>query len=197
MGTTVPATVSRARHRATVTVAEAVSAKTSIGETKAGQKLEPGGLHLWSFEAVAGDIVRVVGKSSSADVLVSIEYIPPAAKPGDEAAAPETDDAIVALPSTAKATGEAAALLRKTGTYQVTVSQRLCLATEYSLAIARGAKPWPTDQSLGASLKLGDTDCWTFEGERGKAEERAVDVPDLAPDDQREHHSDDQVGKVV
>ncbi len=145
-----------------LTLAEARVAPIAVGTPTRGQKLEPGGLDLWTFEGKIGDLIRVEAQTSATGLEASVSYLPHAG------AAPGSDNPLEVLPSKAKSPGVVTVLLKRTGTFQVTVSQSMDLPTDYSLALGRTAKPLPDRADQPATLALGDSEYWTFEGARGQ-----------------------------
>jgi len=151
------------------TVAVAKTSAFTFGSTLTGQKLEPGGLDIWTFEAKKGDLVRVNAQAPGLGVNATLAALPPAVKPGDTAPAEEEDGntSPLNLPTAPKANGVVVALIRKTGTYQISISPSLDSATEYSLGVTNGLRDWKAADA-SAELRVGDADYWSFEGTRGQ-----------------------------
>ena len=72
------------------------------------------------------------------------------------------------LPSDPKAHGTIVALLKRSGNYQVEVSQPLGQEMEYTLRMAQDVKPWPANQDISDKLVLGGSDYWAIEGKAGQ-----------------------------
>jgi hypothetical protein len=151
-----------------VTVASARVVPTTIGAANPNHSLEPGGLDIWTFPGKAGDIVRVDGRSAGAPVSAELEFVPAAVNPGDNDNAEEGSREIVLLPSDPKATGRAVALLRRTGTYQVTISQNLGMGTDYTLTTFRPEKLWDGEADVSGALGIGESDYWAVDGAPGQ-----------------------------
>lgn len=146
-------------------------------------RLDAGGLDLWTFQAQAGTIVRVCTESAGSPVSVNLTFIPSNANETASSAAEATGDAEEAsdpggasgtgtpaplriLPSRDKPRGGLVALLNRTGTYQVVVSQPLGLSAEYRLLTAQPVRAASAAEMSGA-LRIGDSDYFSFDGARG------------------------------
>jgi hypothetical protein len=150
-----------------LTVALARAMKTAIGEKTAPQHLDTGGLDLWSFSGKAGDVVRVNASSVGSEVSASLAYLPEKVNP-DDPSTQQDSEYVIALPGDPKSSGEAVALLRRTGTYQVSISQPLGLDTTYVLSTAIAAKPLPEPGGAKAALGIGGSDYWTIAATPGQ-----------------------------
>lgn len=152
-----------------LTVALARSFPLTIGQNPAPKKIEVDGLDLWKFQGKAGDLVSVRAKAGGMGVVSALEYLPPTRK-DDEAEVPDESVAapIVSLPSDAKDASQTVALLNRTGTYQIAVSQPTGQEIEYSLSLNAIAKPLPPNGASEGRLKIGGADYWAFEGKAGE-----------------------------
>src|SRR6185369_13912239 len=71
------------------------------------------------------------------------------------------------LPANPKAHGEIFALIRKAGTFQVSISHPIGREAQYSLAIGRPARAW-NGEAARDKLALGHSDYWTLDAKPGK-----------------------------
>jgi hypothetical protein len=184
-----------------VTVAIARVTPTTIGEVGPNRTLEPGGLDIWTFPGKAGDLVRIEARAAGAPVAATVEFVPPPAKPGEAAPSEEASGTLVRLPSDPKAMGRAVALLKRNGTYQVTVAQPLGMGTAYTLSSARPEKSWDGEAQTGATLGLGDSDYWALDGTpgqilrcQGAADQFDVSLELYDPNGERIEYNDDGAG---
>jgi hypothetical protein len=151
----------------TVTVAAAHVAPITMGATSPNRKLDAGGLDLWTFAGKAGDLIRLETHSGGPAASVSLNFLPPAAQ-ANASTAVDSGDSLVRLPSDPKARGALVALLRRTGAYQVEVSQPLGQEMDYTLRLAPDIKPWDAEQEVTDKLALGGSDYWAIEGKAGQ-----------------------------
>lgn len=173
----------------TLTIAPVRTAALTIGGANASRRLETGALDIYTFEGAAGEVVRVVATSMNPGVNVRIVPAPTS----DGGDIPEAADAapdgqrgrvalppspgssaqiasvpsVTALPVSAKATGEAIAMLAAAGTYQVIVSQASGLAAEYTLTASRPLNIFRNEGESTGTLALGSSDFWAVEGVTG------------------------------
>lgn len=153
-----------------VTVAPARVAPITLGTAGPKRHLEAGGLDLWTFAGNAGDLLRIEASAAGAGAGASVflSALPAAGKAG---AAPETGESAespVRLPSDPKARGAIVMLLRRSGNYQVEVSQPSGLATDYALRLAPDVKPWPAGQEIDGKLAIGESAYWAIDGKAGQ-----------------------------
>jgi len=151
-----------------VTVAAAHVAPLTLGVISPARHLDAGGLDLWVFTGAVGDLIRVEGRAVGAGVSVSLRYLPPAAKEGAPTDAQKPEDTLVRLPSDPKARGEAVALLKRAGSYQVEVSQPLGVEADYTLSASRAIKAWAAGADPTEKLAIGGSDYWAIEGKAGQ-----------------------------
>jgi len=184
-----------------VTVATARVAPLTIGAANPTRRMESGGLDLWRFTATAGEVIRIDASAPGAGTSVALRHLPPAAKAESQVEAAGAEDALAVLPSSPKAAGEMVALVKRTGDYQVEVSQPLGLEVEYTLATYRAAKPWTAGSDPSGKLTIGGSDYWVIEGKAGQIVkmEGTADPFDIAldlfnPQGERVDSNDDGAG---
>jgi hypothetical protein len=183
-----------------VTVATARVAPLMIGAANPSRHLEAGGLDLWRFAATSGDVIRFEARAPGAGASVALRYLP-VAKIEGQAETAGAEDAFATLPSSPKASGEMIALVKRSGDYQVEVSQPLGLEVEYALGSSRAARPWLADADSGGKLTIGGSDYWAIEGKAGQIVkmEGSAELFDIAldlfnPQGERVDSNDDGAG---
>jgi hypothetical protein len=142
--------------------------RTEIEDTNPARDLAAGGLDLWTFQGVAGDLVRVQAEAPAGGMIGQIAYIPPVDASGGPRKPEGPVPPLVILPCDPKSSGELVALLNLSGTYQVAVSQPLGGGIRYTLATSRAARPFAEDPESAGTLGLGGSDYWTIEGTSGQ-----------------------------
>jgi hypothetical protein len=151
-----------------LTIALARVFQFAMGQDAVPKKLEIGGLDLWKFQGKAGEMVSIRAKAAGMGVVTTIEYLAPAQKE-DEGQLPDAPSApIVQLPIGAKEPSQTMALLNRTGTYQVAISQLYGQEIDYSLAATTGVKPIPPSGTSEGKLAIGGSDYWEFDGKAGE-----------------------------
>lgn len=150
-----------------VTVATARVAPLAVGRVTPLRHMDAGGLDLWTLAATAGDVLRVNAHGMGASPTVALRYLPGAGKSAAEFEG-SADDAASRLPSDPKASGEMVALIKRTGNYQVEVSQPLGLGVDYTLLTEGAAKPWAADAEPTSKLAIGGSDYWSIDGSAGQ-----------------------------
>jgi len=149
-----------------VTLAVAGVSPITLGSTIPPKQLEPGGLDIWTFEGKEGDLVHVDAKGTSPGIVATLSFLPPAPKPGEETIPGDPKDAVLPLASNDKSQGSINALLKKSGAFQVAISQYMDLHNQYTLSVTNAAKPWQGSDAA-STLKIGESEYWVFEGKKG------------------------------
>jgi hypothetical protein len=151
-----------------VTVATARVAPIMLGGTTPQRHLDAGGLDLWTFAGTVGDLIRIEAQSVGVNASVGLNFLPPTAKVGGATTLVEAEDNPVRLPSDPKGRGVMVMLLKRTGSYQVEVSQPAGQEMDYTLRLVQDVKPWPANQEISATLPLGGSEYWAVEGKAGQ-----------------------------
>jgi hypothetical protein len=163
-----PSEGGNARDSYALTVAPARVFGTAVGEANPERRLDAGGLDLWTFPGVSGELVRVRAKAGLGEMVGQISYMPPVDASGEPRAPEGPVPPLVVLPSDPKASGEVVALVNLSGTFQVAVSHPLGLAADYTLSTARPARTLADDAGSAGTLALGGSDYWAVEGATGQ-----------------------------
>lgn len=147
----------------TVTPARILAIK--IGETSAPATLTQGGLDLWTFAGTPGQVIRVEARSSTASVSEMIEYI---GGKDEQPAGKDPLPPLAHLPAVAKSANISMAILGRSGSYHVAVSQPLGLEATYTVAISRPVRAWDGASDASAALAVGSSDYWSLTGKPGQ-----------------------------
>ena len=125
-------------------------------------------MDLWTFTGKQGELLRVEAHSSGPGASVSLNFLPPSAKTGGSTDGADNGESLARLPSDPKVRGTVVALLLRSGSYQVEVSQPLGIEMDYTLSMVPDIKPWPANQEVNDKLVLGSSDYWSIEGKAGQ-----------------------------
>lgn len=145
------------------TVAAARVAPLTLGQAPVARKLGAGGVEIWTFQGTEGDFIRLHAKAEGTMIYAQLAAIP----------TPDSDDtdtreAIALFEVGEKTEGELVALLRKTGTYELTLAQPLGLETDYTLTSTKTVRGWEQKAPLKETLALGGTDYYALDGKAGE-----------------------------
>lgn len=151
-----------------VTVAVARVAPIAIGASTPQQHMEAGGLDLWTFSGQVGDLLRIEAHAGGVIPAVSVNFLPPTAAAGVSTDVSDNGESLVRLPSDPKARGVVLSLLKRSGKYQVEVSQPFGQEMDYTLHLAKEGKVWPATQEISGKLVLGGSEYWAVEGKAGQ-----------------------------
>lgn len=146
------------------TVATARVAPLTLGQPSITRKLGTGGVDIWTFTATAGDFVRLQARAEGRGVEAQLTYIPPTESEEDITA----KTAVATFATGEKSQGELVALLRKTGTYELTLAQLVGLEMDYTLTSTKTVRGWELKAPLAEKLALGGTDYYAIEGKAGE-----------------------------
>lgn len=164
-----------------LTIARARVFNTSIGAAAPVQAIPAGGLDQWRFPGATGDVIHVAARASGEGVITRLDFVPTLAAANGPATEEDSGDAYNYLPSDPKASGEIVAVLKKTGTYQLTVNQPMEVESTYALSTEKAIRNWNPNVDQDGSLKLGGSDYYAITGRAGEifrvnAEAPALDV---------------------
>ncbi len=146
------------------TVASAKVAPLTLGQPITARKLTAGGVDIWTFQGTEGDFIRLRAEAEGTGVDAQLAYIP-APNSDDES---DGQEATTLFEGGAKTEGELVALLRKTGTYELTLAQPLGLETDYTLTSTKNVRGWEQKAPLAETLTLGGMDYYSLEGKAGE-----------------------------
>jgi hypothetical protein len=154
-------------------ISPARTAAIAVGASET-RKLEVGGLDIWSFDAKAGDLLRIVGTPKGAPVATMIMA---AAAESGETETMETEEPYVTITSANKSTSDDTILVRRDGRFEVRVFQPLSLASDYELSIKSVTAK--VDGEASGTLKVGVTDLYAFEAKAGEVVDLGLAATDF------------------
>lgn len=174
---------------------------TSIGGGKKREKLEPGGLHHWTFEAKKGDLVTIDASDSDAPLTLEIQFLPREKETAVSEAEIADSAAVRLIAFGGKGRAKVVELLRKAGAYRISISERSRSPVDYSLSVEQVHRPIPESSNSSAQLAVGASDVWTFDAKSGEvvqmegsAEQFDMMFEVFGPDGQPVTYSDDAAG---
>lgn len=153
------------------TISPARTATIAQGAVKPA-KLDVGGLDIWTFEAKAGDLVRVYGLAKGAKIVTDV-IVPPSET--EDVGMMESEEPMVPISSAAKSGSDETILIRRDGRFEVRVYQPLSLSAEYELSISPVTAR--LDREVSGRLNVGSMDVFGFEGKAGEV----IDLTAMAP----------------
>ena len=146
-------------------VAAARIAPLTLGQPATTRKLTAGGVDIWTFQGTEGDFIRLQAKAEGTGIDAQLAYIPAI---GNDEDATSTKEATATFEGGSKTEGELVALLRKSGTYELTLAQPLGLEMDYTLTSTKTVRGWELKAPLAEKLALGGADYYAIEGKAGE-----------------------------
>ncbi len=140
--------------------------KTTTSAAVSGTKLDAGGLDLWTFEGKAGDFIRIGLTSNGGAVNSELELVSSKQSLASPGRRGDTSD-ISSLPDGDKSKSSWTAVLQRTGTYQLKVSQPYNQEITYNLTMGNAAQPLPNSGDVEHTIPIGGSDYWSIDARAG------------------------------